>query len=1077
MKFFSKNSIKFLIICVFAIWGKVDCFAQVTYYSKASGNANSVSTWGTNTDGSGPSPADFISGDIFIVRNGSSLTTSGAWNIDDGGIINGGVLRIATGGLLTASNAITFSGTSTTGTTFSIQNGGTYQHALSTNISTSILTATTLDFQTGSNFEIRATGSHTNAVGAVFYNLIINNSATVTITNTIVYVGGVLTINSGSTLRFSNTGITSGLQDATGSMTTSGTGLLRIASTSTTNLPSSITWNFQVNYDGAGIQRIQPGTYSTLNATGGNRVISSGSIVTISGTFTPGLGTYTLTGSTIEYSGNGSANIPNLPYNNLNISGTGTKSLTTDLTVNGILSITNASGFLAINGNTLTLNGTTDLSNGKLIGSSTSKLIIGGSTVSTSNINFSQSGTDNQLQSLTLNRTGGGGATLLSEVDIINTLTLTNGILATNNNILALRSTSISNTARVAAVGSGASITYSSVGGIRAERFLSQGFRSYKDLGSGIYTFSNYIFDNWQEAGGTTSGLGTHITGIAGSPGVDATTGLDKTQQGNVSMYTYNGTTFPSITNTKTNRLDPFRGYRILIRGDRNVNLLQVPTPTTMNTSTVLRATGQMIYGDVTYSTSGVSNSVYSSSYALNSASSTGFSLIANPYWAPVSWGKILDNTPNQGNIQSTYWYFDPTLGVNGVYATWLRTGGAGSESGTSNGVGNTNNFIQPGQAIFIRNNNSTSPSLKITESNKDITSSAVSVFNTTTNNPLNKLGIVLQRFVDGRGQVVFDGSTLLFDASYSNSVVTNEDAGKITNGGENLAIVNTSNGTTLLSIESRKPAVSADTLNLRLWQMVNNENYTLNLMPKDFNANGNLAFLNDRFSNKQLFIRTDVDTLKQSFTINTSDSSSFFNRFAIIFKQPYPIGNNFNTIELKGSLTAGIASLNWNIPTSVNNDQLFYDLEKSSNGVEFTVLKRIYKDSATSLYSYVDSVANLPKNYYRIKVYKNDAGFGNSNIVLLENEDSIKTISFYPNPVTNNKVNIQFNKLNPANYQFTLLDIKGNIVMTKLIQHTGASSTQQISFIKPLSAGTYKGVLFNIETKKRFTATILVGN
>ncbi|WP_457832400.1 hypothetical protein, partial [Staphylococcus aureus] len=79
----------------------------------------------------------------------------------------------------------------------------------------------------------------------------------------------------------------------------------------------------------------------------------------------------------------------------------------------------------------------------------------------------------------------------------------------------------------------------------------------------------------------------------------------------------------------------------------------------------------------------------------------------------------------------------------------------------------------------------------------------------------------------------------------------TNEDAGKITNGGENLAIVNTSNGTTLLSIESRKPAVSADTLNLRLWQMVNNENYTLNLMPKDFNANGNLAFLNDRFSNK----------------------------------------------------------------------------------------------------------------------------------------------------------------------------------------------------------------------------------
>ena len=54
---------------------------------------------------------------------------------------------------------------------------------------------------------------------------------------------------------------------------------------------------------------------------------------------------------------------------------------------------------------------------------------------------------------------------------------------------------------------------------------------------------------------------------------------------------------------------------------------------------------------------------------------------------------------------------------------------------------------------------------------------------------------------------------------------------------------------------------------------------------------------------------------------------------------------------------------------------------------------------------------------------------------------------------------------------------MKGNIVMTKEIQHIGASSTQQISFIKPLSAGTYKAVLFNMETKKRFTGTILVGN
>lgn len=1074
MKFFSKHTIKFLTICVLLVSATVSLSAQTTYYSKASGNANDVATWGINVDGSGASPADFVTGDIFIVRNGSTLTTSGTWNIDDAGVDNAGILRIANGGMLTASHAVSFTSSSGTGTLFEIENNGTYRHALSTNINSTILTATNLSFLTGSNFEMRTTGTHTNGAGAVFSNFTVTNNATVTFSSTVVYIADMLTISNGATLRFSTTGITSYLSDG-GAMSTSGTGLLRTSSTSTNNLPAGISWSFQVNYDGTTAQRIQPGTYSTLNASNGNRTIISGATVTISGTFTPGSGTYTLTGSTIEYSGNGSANIPNLAYNNLTISGTGTKSLTTDLTVSGILSITNSSGFLSINGNTLTLNGTTDVSNGRFIGSSTSKLTVSGSTASTTNIKFSQSGTENQLHTFTLNRTGGGGATLQSQVDIINTLLLTNGILTTNNNTLALRSTSISNTARVDAVGSGASITYSSIGGIRAERFIPSGFRSFKDLSAGVYTFNNYIFENWQEAGGSSANLGTHITGVAGSAGVDATTGLDKTQLGNVSMYTYNGTTYPSITNTKTTRLDPYRGYRTLIRGDRNVDLWQAPTPTTMNTSTVLRATGQLIYGDVTYSTSGVSNGVYSSSYTLNSSSATGFSLIANPYWAPISWGKILDNV-GTSNIQSTYWYFDPTLGINGVYATWLRTGGGGSETGTSNGVGNTNNFIQPGQAIFIRNNSSTSPAVKITESNKNISSSATNVFNTGNTTPLNKLGIILMRNVTGRGHVVFDGSTMLFGENNSNAVITNEDAGKITNGNENMAIVNTTNGTTLLSIESRKPAAATDTINLRLWQMTNNEPYTLNLIPKEFNANTNLAFLKDKFTASERFIRNDLDTIKHSFTISTNDSSSYFNRFSIIFKKPFTLPTTNTSVSLKGNLVSTIANLSW----TVNNnnaaaDILFYDIEKSSNAVEYTVLKRIYTDSSNTLTSLVDSMATNPKNYYRIKTYRKDAAFWNSNTILLETADSIKTIAYYPNPVTNNNVNIQFNKMNPGNYQFTLLDMKGNTMLTQIVQHTGNTSTQNIRFNKNIAPGIYKTVLLQVDTKKRYSGTIIV--
>ncbi|MEI6523529.1 MAG: hypothetical protein WCO37_08545, partial [Bacteroidota bacterium] len=850
------------------LWGNV-LYSQNTYYSKASGAANDPNTWGNNTDGSGTPPPNFSTGDVFIVRNGSSLTTSAAFTINDNGIDDAGILRIATGGTLTASHPINFISSSGTGTTFEIENGGRYVHSVSpsVNINSSILTATNTNFIDGSTFEMTVTGSHTNGAGASFANFTISNNATVTFTSNIVFISGVLTINSGSTLRFSSTGATSGLSDA-GTFSTAGTGLLRVNG-STNNIPSGITWSFQVNYErtASGNQRIQSGTYSTLNTSGGNRDVAAGALINISGTFTPGSGTFTLgSNSTFEYSANGSLSIPILPYQNLTISGTGTKTIASDLTILGTLNIDNAAGFLSLNGNTLNLNGTsTNLTNGKLIGSATSKLSIGGTSGSIAGIGFNQSGTDNYLQNLTINRAS-GGAILLTNVNIVDRLTVSAGSLNTNNNVLGLLSTGISSTARVDQVTG--SISYGGSGGVRVERFIPSGFRSYRDLSPSVYTFTNHILQNWQEDGTSPVGYGTHITGVRGSAGVDLASGLDITQTGNGSMFTYNGTSFPQVTNTASTPLDPYRGYRILIRGDRNVDLYTVPTPTTMNRATTLRATGKLIYGDVTYSTSGVSNSVYNSSYSLNSSSSTGFSLIGNPYACPVSWGKVLDNT-GTANIQSTYWYFDPTLGINGVYATWIRTGGGGSEAGTSNGVGGTNNFIQPGQAIFIRNNSSTSPSVKFEENDKAISSSATSVFSVPlTISTQNKIGLILQKYVASRGgNVILDGATLLFDANNSNNILTTEDAGKITNGSENLALVNTSNGTNLLSIESRKPVTEQDTIALRLWQVVNNDAYTLNVLPKTFSSNNRLAFLNDAYLKKQTFIRNDIDSIKINFT------------------------------------------------------------------------------------------------------------------------------------------------------------------------------------------------------------------
>lgn len=1048
--------------------------AQTTYYSKVSGAANNTATWGTNTDGSGTEPLDFVSGDVFTIRNGSTLSTSAAWLIDDAGLPGGGQLIINSGGQLTANHLVGFSGTETM---FQLDANSRYKHNTGSNLGlpTSIIRSpATFSYDAASTLEISASGVHTSFGGASFGNIEVTGSGTIFSirSSAILTIQNNLIINNTCTLWLRASSSISGNPSA------SGTGTLRVTSTAASNLPTGKSWLLPVLVDSSALQRVQGGTYSNLNTSGGNRTVNTSADIILTNSFIAGAGTYTInTGATFTYNITGSISIPALPYHNLIISGTGTKTLSANTSVAGTLTVSTSNDFLSLNGNTLTLNNGTDLSNGKLIGSPSSSIVIAGSTGNNASLNFNNAGTDNQLNTLTVNRTGGGGATLLSNVDIINRLVLTSGALITNNNTLALRSTSIANSARVDAVGAGASITYGGLGGgIRVERFIpsSPGHRSYRDLSpGGVYTDRSFIFENWQESAGSTAGLGTHITGIVGAPGNDATTGLDRTLSGNIAMFTYNGSSYPSVTNTKTTRLDPYRGYRILIRGDRNVDLTQSPTPTNMNTATTLRATGKLIYGDVNFSTSGVSNGVYNSSYALNSASSTGFSLIGNPYACPISWGKILDNGPgNTENILGTYWYFDPQQGVNGVYTTWINLGG---ETGTNSGVGNTNNFIQPGQAIFVRNT-STSPKVQINEGDKAISSTATSVFSTPAPKvPTNKLGILLHRSIAGMGEITLDGSVLLFGINNLNEISANEDAGKITNGGENMAFVNKTNGSPqVLSIESRKPITDKDTIPIQLWRMVNNEIYTLKLLPKLFNPNGKFSFVKDKFLNKETFIRSDLDTIAIPFTTLSSDSTSFYTRFSIISKSPFPTLQKNESVLLAGALDGNKINLKWEAKNEA--DHLLYDIEKSTNGVEYNFLARSFPNESKS-YTYTDTSVSSGNNYYRIKTYNQAAGFWNSNIVSLEKDNLIDFISIYPNPVSGNTVNIRLNKLLPGNYLVNIVDQNGRVHFSSTLVHTAQSLSAPLNFNRILANGIYHLQLMHTELKKKYSSKMVVAN
>src|SRR4051794_1284265 len=60
--------------------------AQTNYYSQSTGNLNALATWGTSTDGTGSSPADFTSASqIFNVRNNAAPTIASSWTVSGTG--------------------------------------------------------------------------------------------------------------------------------------------------------------------------------------------------------------------------------------------------------------------------------------------------------------------------------------------------------------------------------------------------------------------------------------------------------------------------------------------------------------------------------------------------------------------------------------------------------------------------------------------------------------------------------------------------------------------------------------------------------------------------------------------------------------------------------------------------------------------------------------------------------------------------------------------------------------------------------------------------------------------------------
>ncbi len=657
-----------------------------------------------------------------------------------------------------------------------------------------------------------------------------------------------------------------------------------------------------------------------------------------------------------------------------------------------------------LNGGTLKIKGRV-LNNGS-IDASSGTLEFNGSTAQTIPTLLNST-----IDQLTINNAA--GVSLNNDLAITGILTLNNGLLATNNHLTL--ASSATGTATLAAITSG-----SISGNVTVERYIPAGKRGFRLLAPSVTT-TNFIKDNWQEgATSTTSNPvpnhGTHITGST----VDQVNGFDGSPSGNASLFSFSNSTqtWSSMANTNASQLKAGNAYRLLIRGNRSVNL--ATTQLTTNTATILRATGSLLTGTVSFSSSG------SSPASLPSLSSTAnqYSFIGNPYASPVDW-----NALSKTGITGYYYIWDPVIGTRGAYVSCFTDG---TKSNASSAI---TTAIQPGQAFFVQNQSTTvsTRQLQFQESNK--MSGNSNVFRTSTNSA----SIQLQLFLD-QATVSQDGAAVYYGSSYANEV-DDDDAAKMLNLDENIAI-NSSNQ--LLSVERKQPPMLGDTLFIRTWQLASS-NYELGIGTENLPA-GTTAYLQDTYMGTETALQ-QTGNARIAFTGSTNAYNN--NRFRIVFRiAVLPLGiAQLNAWQVNNGIMVG-----WNVEHENGTHE--YVVEVSLDGTHFQEAARLAATGART-YNWLDPNTASGNHFYRIKTVDKEQHGQLSAVTCVKIGGSNK-FSIVPNPVQHKTMQLSLQGVDKGLFTLNLYNHAGQLLNTQTMEHAGGSATRSF-YLGGIMPGTYQ--------------------
>ncbi len=538
------------------------------------------------------------------------------------------------------------------------------------------------------------------------------------------------------------------------------------------------------------------------------------------------------------------------------------------------------------------------------------------------------------------------------------------------------------------------------------------------------------IFNQWQNGGTYVPGVGTHITAPAGTGN-----GLDDGLT--YSMRTFDVTTQSLVNVSNTNvPLSTSPGYFTFIRGDRDPANLVSPN----SNATTLASTGSLVTGAFDKTVMG--------------GTAGTFTLLGNPYVSAINFASL-----TKTGVADRFYVWDPKLaGVNGAGAYVTFDADLGYIPTVTGGSYTTapNSMIENGQAFYAVPTQATDGTLGFTEAAKS--GSQGNVFKT---NGINEIiRVVLNAQEPDNSYAPADGVIAVFNSDYNNSVTT-EDAVKLNNISENLAIARSG---TLLNIEKRPIITANDTIFLKLWN-TSIKNYQFQFNPSAFTS-GTTAFLEDSYQNTSTPLSLTGNS-NVNFNIDATLASADSNRFRIVFG---PSALPVSYIDIKASQKETSVKVDWVAGNESN--MASYDLEHSTKGNEFVKLATVKakaNDNSNINYSWTDNNPATGDNYYRIRSTGRNGEIKYSGIAKVRIEQTGRTeITVYPNPISGQTLLLQLNNLAKGQYNIRILNAAGQEVYNSSYQHQGNNGSHSLR----IPALAVKGVYNLIISNENFTSS-----